>query len=146
MGDALHKLLERKRQQITALQSKDAMERRENDQPQTSDQAQQVENLSPRHQLLHRVKEMYAAGKGTKTIARALQISRTTVKKYIHLHEPPQKKGVKTTNLTSFSEYLRTRIEQDAEVRNVQLLQEIKSLGYNGGKSILNNYLKRHGK
>ena len=36
--------------------------------------------------------------------------------------------------------------EQDADVTNVQLLREIKSMGYNGGKSILNNYLKKYGK
>lgn len=146
MGDALQKLLERKRQQIIALQSSDAIERRENDQQQTPDQTQQVKNLSPRYQLLQRVKEMYAVGKGSKSIAKTLQISRNTVKKYIHLHEPPQKKGIRTTNLNSFNEYLQTRIEQDAEVSNVQLFREIKSMGYNGGKSILNNYLNRHGK
>lgn len=146
MGDALLKLLERKRQQIIALQHKEVIEHRENAHQQTPDQAQQVENPSPRHQLLQRVKEMYAAGKGTKTIARTLQISRNTVKKYIHLHEPPQKKGIKTTNLFGFSEYLHNRIKQDADVTNVQLLGEIRSMGYNGGKSILNNYLKKQGK
>ncbi len=145
MGDALQKLLERKRQHIMFLQSAQAVQVLKNDQPQPHTPKQE-EEISPRHQLLEKVKEMYAAGKGTKPIARTLQISRNTVKKYIHLHEPPQKKGIKTTNLISFSEYLHTRIEQDAEVTNVQLLGEIKTMGYNGGKSILNNYLKKHGK
>ena len=147
MGDALQKLLERKRQHIMFLQSEQATQVLENEQPDSSSpEPKQEEKISPRHQLLLRVKEMYAAGKGTETVARTLGISRNTVKKFIHLHEPPQKKGARTTNLISFSEYLQTRIEQEATVESVQLYREIKSMGYNGGRTVLYNYLKKHSK
>ena len=147
MGDAMKRLLERKRQQIITLQAEQAIQVLE-DEPQysPSPKPRQQEKISPRQQLLQRVKEMYATGKGTKTIARTLGISRNTVKKYIHLHEPPQKKGTRTTNLISFSEYLQTRINQDAYVESLQLFQEIKAMGYNGGRTILYSYLKKYGK
>lgn len=146
MGDALHKLLERKRQQIIALQIQDDAQVPENDQVEPSDHQKQEQNLSPRHLLLQQVTKMYAEGKGLKTIARTLGISRNTARKYIHLHEPPQKKGIKTTNLTSFSEYLQTRMQENAEVETIQLFQEIKAMGYNGGRSILYSYLKKYSK
>ncbi|MBE7169534.1 MAG: ISL3 family transposase [Williamsia sp.] len=145
MGDAVQKLLERKRQQIITLQSQQAIQQSQVDQ-QESEPVKQGSKLSASHQLLQQVKQMYAAGKGTKKIARTLGISRNTVKKYIYLHEPPQKKGIKTTNLISFNEYLQARINQDADVTNVQLLREIKLMGYNGCHSMLNDHLRKHSK
>lgn len=145
MGDALQKLLERKRQQIMSLQAEQAAQGLENEQPEPR-APKQEEKPSPRYQLLQRIKEMYATGKGTKRIARILGISRNTVKKYIHLHEPPQRKGTKTTNLISFSEYLHDRIEQDPNVKTIELFLEIKAMGYNGCRSTLNDYLRKYTK
>lgn len=145
MGDALKKLLERKRQQIIALQSEEAIQMQEKDQQEKA-LAPQEEKLSPRHSLLQTVKTMYAAGNSIRTISRTLGISRNTVKKYTILHEPPQKKGVTSTNLVSFSEYLRARIDQDPKVETLQLYAEIKAMGYNGGRTILYGYLKKYGK
>lgn len=78
-GDALQKLLERKGQHIMFLQSEQATQVLENERPEYSAPTQE-EKSSPRHHLLQRVKEMYTADKGTKTIARTLGISRNTVK------------------------------------------------------------------
>ncbi|MBE7171580.1 MAG: ISL3 family transposase [Williamsia sp.] len=144
MGEAVKKLLERKRQHIIALQSQQAIRELEIEQENVSDQKQEVK-LSPRHQLLQQVKKLYGEGKSIRMISRTLGISRNTVKKYISLHEPPQKKGFKTTNLISFSEYLQARIEENPAVETLQLYAEIKAMGYNGKRTILYNYLSKYG-
>ncbi len=145
MGDVLKKLLEHKRQQIIALQAEEVIRIEEKDSQENGLPPQEVK-LPPRHRLLQQIKAMYATGKSIRTISRAVGISRNTVKKYTTLHEPLQKKGVKTTNLISFSEYLQQRIEQDSKIETLTLYSEIKAMGYNDGRTILYGYLKKYSK
>jgi transposase len=144
MGDALQKLLERKRQGILASQNADIQEITPNlEQPVKNDVAQ---NISPRQELMLQAKKMYAEGVAIRAIARTLGISRITVRKYIHLHEPPKKQGNKTTNLAQFNEYLFSRLQEDNTVETLQLFKEIKSMGYNGSRTILYCYMKPYTK
>ena len=64
------------------------------------------------------------------------------VRKYIYLHELPKKNGNKTTNLAQFNEYLFSRLQEDRNVETLQLFKEIKSMGYNGSRTILYGYMK----
>ncbi|MBE7172753.1 MAG: ISL3 family transposase [Williamsia sp.] len=140
MGDALQTLLERKRQGIIASQTADD----ENvDVPpmQIAVQSHPVNRQSTRHKRLEQIKKMYADGVALKAIARELRVSRNTVRKYIHLHEPPSRQGIKTTNLARFIEYLYTRMKEDKKVKVVKLFNEIKGMGYNGAKSTLQSFL-----
>lgn len=145
MGDALQKLLERERQQIITKQSNADQAFAPGDQKETiTDDA--VQCLSPRQELMQQVKKMHTDGVTVRAIARTLRISRVTVSKYIHLHELPKKSGQKITNLGRFNEYLQSRIQEDAGIETLQLFKEIKTMGYNGGRTILYAYLKPHTK
>lgn len=70
-------------------------------------------------------------------IARELNISRNTVRKYIPLQELPRKSGLKTTNLLKYNDYLQTRLPEDKDVEMLQLFKEIKAQGYNVGHTTL---------
>jgi transposase-like protein len=141
----LQPLLERKRQEIIATQ------RLCSNQPPVTSQNEAVEKVgvepaSSRQQLLQRIKEMHAGGKTLRAIAKELDISRNTVRKYVRLHEPPKKKGNKVVNLDRYNEYLGARMNEDHKVEVLQLFKEIKAQGYNGGRTSLYEYLKAFGK
>ena len=141
MGDALQKLLERKRQEIVLKQSM-AHQSADCSGQEQSVQTNAVQALSAKQVLMQQVKKMHAEGVIIRAIAKTLSVSRITVRKYIYLCELPKKKGHKSTNLYSFNEYLHTRIQGDAKVETLQLFKEIKQMGYNGGRTILYSYLK----
>src|ERR1051325_4546112 len=86
--------------------------------------------LSPHQELFQRVKKMYGDGKSIRAIATELNISRITVRRYTLLNELPKKKGHKTTNLSTYNEYLQKRMLEDKYVEVLQLFKEIKALGY----------------
>lgn len=141
MGDALQKLLERKRQEIIAAQCVSDEQALSEDQIQT-EQNDVADHLSRRHVQMQQVKKMRADGVAIKAIARTLGMNKKTVRKYIYLHEPPRKKGRITTNITHYNEYLQSRMHQDSQVETLQLFKEIKAMGYNGGRSALYVYVK----
>ncbi|MEI6950363.1 ISL3 family transposase [Paraflavisolibacter sp. H34] len=152
MGDALKTLLERKRQEIIAAQSSLPVNEFATNQVEIVEvqaapmEVQSAPEPSPRLKLVQQVREMHIGGKTLRAIARELRISRNTVRKYIFLHEPPKKKGVKSTNLGSYSDYLQARMLEDNQVEVLQLFKEIKAQGYNGGRTILYEYLNSYGK
>ena len=92
---------------------------------------------------LREIKKMHATGVGAKAIARVLGMSRNTVRKYIHLDEPPRKDRSRCKVL-AFADYFQSRIKQDPNVEVMQLWKEIKGKGYNGGRSAVYEYLKGH--
>ena len=69
---------------------------------------------------------------------------RKTVRKYLSKPRgyPPQYRHLKSGKLESFKEYLQSRIEQFPFLSSVRLLEEIRSQGYNGGYTILKDYLR----
>lgn len=91
---------------------------------------------------MEQIKKMYADGVGLRKIAGTLKMSRNTVRKYIYLHKPPEKKGHKTTTVAHYNEYLYGRIQENKGVETLQLFKEIKAMGHNGGRSLLYKYLK----
>ena len=143
MGDALQKLLERKRQELIAAPASALQEAAPQ---QEIIQSNAVPELSPRHERMHQIKQMQAEGSTIRAIARTLKMSRNTVRKYLDLQEPPQKKGTTTTNLAHYNEYLQSRMLEDSQVEVLQLFKEIKQMGYNGGRTTLYEYLNSYGK
>lgn len=146
MGDALQTLLERKRQEIIAAQ-RSALEKAMKVEGKAPVETEVTARpLSPRQELFQRVKGLHADGRPLRAIAKALTISRNTVKKYIHLQELPRKKGHKATNLLTYNNYLQTRMLEDEDVEVLQLFKEIKAQGYTGGRTTLYEYLNGYGK
>lgn len=84
-------------------------------------------------------------GMGIKEIARALGVSRNTVRKYLHNHDPvaysPRER--RPTKLDPYKVYLQERIEaaKPRWIPATVLLREIQETGYPGGISQLKAYL-----
>jgi predicted transcriptional regulator len=97
--------------------------------------------LTKRQLQLNQIKQLRSEGITIRAIARTLKISRITVRKYLHLDEPPRKNGNRT-NIESFNDYLQSRMEEDKNVEVIQLWKEIKQLGYNGGRTAVYIHLK----
>ncbi|USK32069.1 IS21 family transposase [Bacillus sp. F19] len=90
------------------------------------------------------IKDMYKRGMSISDIARELELDRGTVRKYINSSVAPSKqKRTKTkSKLDSYKEYLHQRMLEDGVFNGERLLDEIKQLGYTGGKTILKDYIK----
>lgn len=141
MGDALKKLLERKRQEIKRNSTLSTPIIATNDPAAimkriTTDQ-------SRRQQQMDQVKKLHSSGLGVRKIAAALKMSRVTIRKYLRLDVPPPKNATKT-NIVFFNEYIQQRMEEDKNIQVIQLWKEIKAKGYNGCRSAVYEYLKEY--
>jgi transposase len=73
-------------------------------------------------------------------IAKELEISRPTVRKYMKAKKPPQYgKKKRQTKLEPYRDYIKGRIEK-YNLSAVRILEEIKKKGYSGGYSTLKTY------
>ncbi len=146
MGDSIKKLLERKKQEIRRQQIAKAVKASEKATANDNNEFKvETRDISKRMIQMQEIKKMSAKGMGTKTIARALGISRNTVRKYIHLDDPPRKDRSRLKILL-FADYFHSRIKQNPNVEVMQLWKEIKEKGYNGGRSAVYEFLKGHTK
>jgi transposase len=93
------------------------------------------------------IRILHRQGKSIRAIARDLQVSRETVRKY--LREPEREPGYaprapRPSKLDPFKDYIRMRIRESAPRRlpATVYLREIRALGYEGGISILKDWLQ----
>jgi transposase len=73
-------------------------------------------------------------------IARRLSISRKTVRGAL-IDEGPKKRRKRPSKLDPFKEGIKRLLTENPNITNVLILEKIHTLGYNGGKSILGEYL-----
>lgn len=132
MGDALQKLLERKRQEIKRNNKSLEPIVRIND-PATI-MKRITHDQSRRQQQMEEVKRLHSVGLSIRMIADSLKMSRVTIRKYLRLDVPPPKNAAKT-NIILLNEYIQKRMEDDKDVQVLQLWKEIKAKGYNGGRT-----------
>lgn len=89
------------------------------------------------------IKDLYKKGMSISDIARELGVDRKTVRKYIQQDSPPiRQKRKKKSKLDPFKEYLHKRMLEDKVFNGERLLDEIRQMGYTGGKTILKDYIK----
>lgn len=70
-------------------------------------------------------------------------MDRKTIRKHIHSATAPSKQSrKKKSKLDAYKEYLHRRMMEDHVFNRERLLDEIRQLGYQGGKTILKDYLK----
>ncbi|KSU85174.1 hypothetical protein AS030_06560 [Fictibacillus enclensis] len=70
-------------------------------------------------------------------------MDRKTIRKHIHSATAPSKQSrKKKSKLDSYKKYLHRRMMEDHVFNGKRLLDEISQLGYQGGKTILKDYLK----
>jgi transposase len=93
------------------------------------------------------VKILFRQGKSIREISKLLHISRNTVRRYLRHEEKPSYKMRRTqepTKLAAFHDYLKNRVK-DAHphwLPATVLFQEIREQGYDGGMTILRDYLR----
>ncbi len=90
------------------------------------------------------IKDLRNQGMSISDIARELQMDRKTIRKYIEAPSAPRPAKRKKTKskLDPFKDYLHQRMIEDQVWNAVKLLEEIKAKGYDGGKTILKDYIK----
>jgi transposase len=100
MGDAIKKFLERKRQQLRKEEIA-CVEKTIKEQGSSGEYQLSPEHYSTDARLskLKEIKQLYANGTPIRSIATIVKMSRNTVKKYIHLDEPPSKNGPGSVSL-----------------------------------------------
>jgi len=89
------------------------------------------------------IHRMFQEGYKIRQIARALRLSRDSVKRYLDNPNPPRPVVVRTSKLDPFKEEIRRLLEQAPSVSGAVLLQRLRSQGYTGGRSILGEYLQQ---
>ncbi|WP_240348464.1 ISL3 family transposase [Longitalea arenae] len=145
MGDAVKKFLERKRQQLRreeiacAEKSKHEQINPDNENPLLTEHSIATERTSK----LCEIKQLYALGTPIRAIAGIVKMSRNTVRKYIHLDEPPSKNGPRS-EILKFANYFKERIKECPGIEVIQLWKEIKQLGYGGSRSVVYQFLRNH--
>jgi Helix-turn-helix domain len=83
-------------------------------------------------------------GKSIREIARLLEVSRNTVRRYLRSEGLPcYERGVQPSKLDPYKQYLQERVKAAAPdwIPATVLLRELKALGYPGGYSTLKNHL-----
>lgn len=93
--------------------------------------------------LVFEIHRLSHEGYKIRKIARALKLSRDSVKKYLNNPSPPRPLVVRTSKLDPFREEIQRLLEQDPSVSGAVLLQRLRPQGYTGGRSILGEYLQQ---
>ncbi len=92
-----------------------------------------------------RMRELYelkGKGRSIRGISDDLGISRVTVRKYLRSEEVPQPKprAKRGAKLDAYTEYIDVRLAEGLE-NCVVLLRDIRELGYDGGYTVLKDYV-----
>lgn len=89
------------------------------------------------------IKLMRSQGLSIREISRRTGRDRKTIAKYLQCQELPKYKPrpPRPSKLDPYKDYLRARMAEGVFNAN-RLFNEIKSLGYSGGKTILKDFLK----
>ena len=98
-----------------------------------------------RQPAFEKVKELQAKGMTKKKIAKAIGLSRNTVRKYFLQETLVPKSHPKRTNIELFTNYIISRIKQEGHL-NGAIVEEIRQMGYQGGNTQAYehiNFLKR---
>jgi AraC-like DNA-binding protein len=76
-------------------------------------------------------------------IARHMGISCKTVKKHLSPSRPPCPSPQRASKLDSFKQPVAELLQRDFTVKSAAILRHLRSLGYQGGRTILRDYLRR---
>jgi transposase len=96
-----------------------------------------------RSRTVNTIHDLAVQGKSIQEIAQTLNISRTTVRKYVRHPEAviPKPRPKRPSKLDPFKEQIRTWVVQDHCTNCEELLVRIQKLGYTGGYSILKEFV-----
>jgi transposase len=138
--DDLKRLIERNHQHLKYVRKKEIkrLQKQHSSQwlrTQKEMSCEPTQNYSYRWQQFQQIKRLQKKGVPILKIARTLNMSRNTVKKYLHLSEPPRRKHSFQVNIATFDTYIKKRIKEAPDIQLMKLFKEIKQRGYNGGRT-----------
>ncbi len=90
---------------------------------------------------MHQIHALALQGTPITEIARQLQISRPTVRKYLERPPVPPRRKRKSTQLDPYAAQIRRWVEQDHLYNCVSMLERLRPLGYRGGISQLKAFV-----
>lgn len=99
--------------------------------------------MTERSSKLREIKHFHALGTPIRAIAGIVKMSRNTVRKFIHLDEPPTK-NEPGSEILKFADYFKERIKECSGIEVIQLWKEIRQLGYGGSRSVVYQFLKNY--
>src|SRR4030095_12433500 len=96
-----------------------------------------------RGRSVQQIYELHGEGQSIRAIARALGLSRNSVRKYLRTDEIPQAKprAPRGSKLEPFHGYIRQRLAEGVD-NCVLLLRELRERGYAGGISQLKRFVR----
>jgi len=92
--------------------------------------------------VVFEIHRMADEGASCRKIARALRLDRTTVSKYLVDPEPVRIVVTKPSKLDPFKDLIQELLEKDRDVFATVIHQRIKARGFDGGLTILKDYLR----
>ena len=92
--------------------------------------------------VVFEIHRMADEGVSCRKIARALRLDRTTVSKYLVDPNPARILVTKPSKLDPFKDLIQELLERDRDVFATVIHQRIKARGFDGGLTILKNYLR----
>ncbi len=94
-----------------------------------------------RSRTVHTIQELALQGKSMSEIARTLNVTRTTVRKYRDGAPPPKPRKPRPTKLDPFKAQIRRWVQEDHLFNCVTMLERLKTMGYTGGISQLKAFV-----
>ena len=88
-------------------------------------------------------REHFVRGVSIKELARRTGLSRNTIKKALRSEVPPRyERSQAGSKLDRFKDEIHQLLKDDAKLTGVRVREEIEPLGYDGGKTIVDDYLR----
>lgn len=93
--------------------------------------------------LIFEIHRMADDGLSGRKIARALQLDRTTVSKYLVEPNPLRAVVIKASKLDPFKDQIQEFLVRDRDAPATVIQQRLKAQGFDGGLTILRDYLRK---
>lgn len=98
-----------------------------------------------RLQRFKQLKELQGKGHSIRAMARHLNMSRRTIKRYLDMKTLPRRSQSRNNPIEKFFPYIRKLMEEESDILLTTIWQELKSQGYKGAYSTLSEALKYYG-
>ena len=93
--------------------------------------------------LIFEIHRMADDGLSGRKIARALQLDRTTVSKYLAEPNPLRAVVIKASKLDPFKDQIQEFLVRDRDAPATVIQQRLKAQGFDGGLTILRDHLRK---
>lgn len=151
LGEAVQKVLVRQYSKVNAMLSQKQIlnepERAVFDQhiPGESESCEENSQGGIRLQRFKQLKALQGKGHSIRAMARHLNMSRRTIKRYLDMKALPRRSQSRSNPIEKFFPYIKKRMEEEPDILLITLWQELKSQGYTGAYTTLSEALKYYG-